>query len=335
MSPDTVNQSESQAVSDVATPSPAVTPSSAPPSADVPKGRDRIVVLGRTQSGKTIYLAALYCRLWKTPEDIAIKAVDGRTHKSCVEIYETLRSGRWPSSTIGSRYLDFEITWQKEARPLVSLDYPGEVFRKAFIENTASPDVEELLDHVDRAAGVIVLLDPAVMVNKDMRVSMDDDFGMLKALERIRMWPGGDRVPVSIVLTKYDKRAPMIKADGGPSEFMRKRYRSLVAANREARVFVCSAVQQKDSPQGPVVDPKFHPTGVVAPLRHVLSSLQEQDRDREGRRVAEVYKENYHKLVREEQTRRHRAVWLWTGGVIGALIILAIVGWISLKLGSL
>lgn len=307
----------------------------AAPGADRPRDRNRIVILGRTQSGKTIFLSALYARLWTEPGDLSIKAIDGRTHKACIEVFQTLREGRWPSSTIGSRYFDFEVSHNGISRALVSLDYPGEVFRKAFVDNIQSPDVEELLDHIDRAAGVIALFDPAVVARSDMRVAMDDDFGMLKAIERIRSWPGGDEVPVAVVLTKYDTRASVIKAAGGPDAFVKQHYRALVEANRDVKVFVASAVQQKKGSSGAEIDRDFKPAGLVAPLRHVVTRLEQIERHKHQIRERAVVADAMQRAVQSSQRARHRAVWLWTSGLVVGVIALAALGWLAWRLGSL
>lgn len=304
-------------------------PAQSPVPGRPPKSRDRVVVLGRTQAGKTIFLSALYCRLWREPSDISIKAVDGRTHKSCIDVFETLREGRWPSSTVGSRYLDFEVTWRGEARPLVSLDYPGEVFRKAFIENSQSPDVEELLEHIDRAAGVICLLDPAIVVGSDLRVAMDDDFGMVKAIDRIRSWPDGERVPVAIVLTKYDVRKAMVEADGGPAGFVRKHYRALACSCPNARVFAASAVQVSAGPEGPEILQDFRPTGIIPPLRFVLHSLRQSEQRADAERKMTLAREWNQKALDQEVRDRRTAIWFWTVASLGFLAIMLASGWFA------
>jgi hypothetical protein len=298
------------------------------------KVRDRVVVLGRTQAGKTIFLSSLYCHLWQMPEDISMKAIDGRTHKSCVDVLQTLREGRWPSSTVGSRYLDFEVSWRGITRPFVSLDYPGEVFRKAFIEGVQSPDVDELLDHIDRAAGVICLLDPAVVATADKRVSMDDDFGMLKAIERIRGWPGGESVPVAIVLTKFDVRHALIQTHGGPVDFVRKHYRALVAACPNAHVFTCTAVQTKAGQNGTEIAKDFESAGVVAPLRYVLGALQRSERKAAEKRARKHAQEQNQLMMEEEVRSRQRSVWLWTIGALLFVALMAGCGWIAYWISS-
>jgi hypothetical protein len=298
-----------------------------------PPVRDRIVILGRTQAGKTIFLATLYHRLWEDQSEIAVRGMDGRTHKACIEIVETLRSGRWPSSTVGSKYLDIEVRYKGQARPLVSLDYPGEVFRKAFVDGMRGPDVDELLEHVDRAAAVIALVDPAVVIGESLSNAADDEFGMYKALDRIKAQPGGAEVPVALVLTKWDLRASMVRSAGGLVEFVRSRYRAVAQTAPTMRVFTCSAVQQQDGPSGPAVHPKFKPHGVVAPLRYILKSLDEVDAARartEQVREAALWNEQ---LIQQEQDGRRRSIVLWSIFWGSFLIVLSAAGLLVWWLG--
>ena len=88
----------------------------------------------------------------------------GKTHLALLNIVAEMgEQRRWPAATEEATYLDFQITWQGHAFTMVSLDYPGEVFRKAFVEQVEDPNTVELIDHVQRAAGVILLIDPKVL----------------------------------------------------------------------------------------------------------------------------------------------------------------------------
>lgn len=299
------------------------------------QARDRIVVLGRTQAGKTVYLSALYYSLWKERSEIRVRAMDGPTHKACIEVIDSLKRGVWPSSTIGSRYLNVEVRYKDVWRPLVSLDYPGEVFRKAFIENTTGSDVEELLEHIDRAAGVVILLDPAVVVEQGLMTSMDDDFGMMKAVERIRSWPGGEKVTVVLVLTKYDRRKKLIEAAGGLSVFVRQHYRALVRMCGHVRLFVCSAVQEQNGNEGPKIHPDFRPTGVVAPLRYILESIDGHSKAKVEQEQNERRLATMRDHVEREARRRVQRLWLIVFAVVFGLILLALITWGAWELGSL
>lgn len=286
--------------------------------------RDRIVVLGRTQAGKTIYLAVLYHTLWRQAGSLSLVALDGPTHASCMEIIDTLKRGEWPSSTTGTRYLHLEARWRGESWPLVSLDYPGEVFRKAFLDNTQTEDVLELLDHIDRAAAVIVLVDPAIVSGKLAREAAEDDYGMLKALERIRSHPGGKDTPVAFVLTKYDARRALLDSYGGIERFVRKWYRQILKASRHLEVFVAAAVPQKAGDHTPQFDESTEPKGVVKPLNYLLERLLQSDQLRQAESEIVNRREALRQFQEEEERTRLRSTRFWVLFWIGFMLLATI-----------
>src|SRR5690606_37378223 len=90
---------------------PQATPAPAPPAAPVAPAdelpvRDRIVILGRTQSGKTVYLATLYDMLWRRTGGLCAKALTGRVHSELANVVHDLKNGRWPKSTMGSNQME-------------------------------------------------------------------------------------------------------------------------------------------------------------------------------------------------------------------------------------
>lgn len=299
--------------------------------------RDRIVILGRTQSGKTVFLATMYYALWKQPGDMKITAIDGASHKACLEAIQQLRTGNHLAATTGSKYLNLEVSFKGLSRPLVSLDYPGEVFRKAFIDNTDGPDTQELLDHIDRAAAVIALVDPAIVVDNDLTTAMDDNFGMLKALERILTWPGGEDVPVAFVLTKHDLRKQLIKDHGGPGPFVKKHFPQIVSLTRHLNVFCISAVQNKTDQEGPqtdAVDPKSKPYGFLKPMKHLLKSLEVMHAREEQRQQVLRTREEYQRLQIEARNddikRRTITVAAYIAFIIFTLVV-AFITWTIAK----
>lgn len=253
------------------------------------KRRDRIVVLGRQRAGKTLYMSMLYWILWRSQGDMAMKAIQGQTHATCMDKLQSLQSGKWPAANFGSYFLDFEVTLKGCTKSLVMLDYPGEVFRRAFITNDTGADVKELLEHIDRAAALILLTDPATVLSNDLMERADDDFGLLKAVERVRSGVGGDRVPVALVLTKYDVRKASVEKRGGPEAFVGKYYAQLVRELRDFRLFTTSACGQQDvnGTAVPLLSRKVQPFGVVEPLRYIMErlSLFDQERSAEELRV--------------------------------------------------
>lgn len=303
-----------------------------------PKKKDRIVVLGRTQAGKTIFLSCLYHKLWSNPKAISIRALDGATHRECIQTMQTLREGKFPSSTQGSRYMHMNVTYMDHTRPLISLDYPGEVFRKAFIDGDSTEDVIELLGHIDRAAAVIALVDPAVIESHDLTKSMDDDFGMLQALERIRNWPGGENIPVALVLTKYDLRRPMIKAAGGPAKFVRTRFPQLAQSFGDAKVFVASAIQFLDGKHaeadGARVNPHFESHGLEEPLRYLLHHIDSVEKYENEVEQREATRKHVEQMKIQAEKERVWKLFMWAGFWVLVTAVTALAMFIAWWMGS-
>lgn len=302
--------------------------------ADVATKRDRIVVLGRRQSGKTVFLSMLYYMLWQNRGPIELKALDGSTHQICIETVESMRRGEWPSSTSGSHYFHFEARYCGRSWPMVLLDYPGEVFTKAFVQNTSTPDVAELLEHIDRAIAVLILADPAIASGDDLSVASEDQFGLQRALQRIHGAPNGKRVPVSFVLTKYDQRRDMIKLHGGLSEFVKSHYSQILRENKMLQVFRASAVQERDGQ--PVLGGGLKPRGVVEPLKHLLDLLVDQAKVDEKQLAIEAgYRERQRQYADEIESRRRSMlfwVYFWSAFVvlfvvIGVVTVLVVKPW--------
>jgi hypothetical protein len=221
----------------------------APP--EGPVERDRIVVLGRRQSGKTIYLATIYARLWRSLKGMTAKALSGEVHKQLMGVHQMLREGQWPPSTLGTSQIDLELEHHGHKRLLVALDFAGELFGKAFLDEQSDwPGVKELVSHIDRAAAVILLVDPAVVAGMDQRAAMEDDFGLVQAVQRIRNWPGGDTVPIVLVLTKMDQHQQLLDHHGGGPEFIRKHFPALVRLLKQIPIMQVSAVQVETGPDG-------------------------------------------------------------------------------------
>lgn len=292
--------------------------------------RDRIVILGRRGAGKTMYISMLFWLLWRAKDDLRMRAVDGQTHQACLETLQAIQDGRFPMSTTGTRYLNFELHYRGRIRSLVMLDYPGETFRKAFVGDDRSPEVVELLEHIDRAAGLILLSDPATATSKQLLERADDDFGFLKAVERVRSSTGGDSVPISLVLTKMDARQALVEPAGDAAAFVTRTFPQLVHEMRTYRVFACSACGEKlrNGVRVPYFSQSVKPFGLIEPLRHILEDLERQDDACE----AEALELAQQKLERSATIRRR--VNLTLIGILTAVVSAAVLGglaWLWVK----
>ena len=258
-----------------------------------PPLRDRIVILGRRRAGKTIFLARLYEALWQ-----GCKVIDGRmlaagqssggrkvvvmscrtpsgpAHVQFMKIAEELRKGRWPAATSGNTYSEIVVSNGGREHVVTALDYPGEVFRKAFMLESDDPDAVELRMTVDRAAAAILLIDPSVAAGGGDE-AQEDVFGLTHAALRIRKSVGGELVPIAIVFTKCDVNAAFLKEAGGVRKFASKHFGQLFREIERTSVFACAAVRVEQNSLGKQV-PRAEkpPENIVEPLRYCLDFIE-------------------------------------------------------------
>lgn len=267
--------------SNLAAPSPeqgAISQPTAPTPAPVAV-RDRVVILGRTQAGKTVFVSRLYEQLWNSKESsIHMRALSGVPHLKLMSMVEMMRGGRWPEATLGQQFIDVECTFARRKFGLTLLDYPGEVFSKAFVRGELdAADAVDLVQHIDRAAGAILLVDPQSAVDShNVKVVADIDYAMHRVIHRIREFPGGERVPIAIVLTKCDLRYDLIRSLGGLKSFARTYLMNLLRpAGQEVKLFQSVAVWTRKSRRTSerVPDLERSPVNLVEPLTWVLQEM--------------------------------------------------------------
>jgi hypothetical protein len=314
--------------------------------------RDRIVVLGRRGSGKTVFITRLYEALWQgcqlvkgrfVPErraqpgdavrTLSARAREGRLHTELRRMAMDLDAGKWPVSTQSSTLIDIDITLDGRTKLLSAIDYPGEVFRTAFALGAQDPASNELRDAVDRAAALILLVDPAIALKPGIERE-EDAFGLVAAVERLRSMPNGDDVPVVVVLTKCDAHVPLLRAEGGPRALAERLYPQIfreLGAKRTV-AFASSATSVVRSPRGAVIPRKRRaPRDVVEPLVFCLDWLErveeqeslERSQLEASLRRAEQMREEQAEDEREERDARVGLVIFWIG--VSALLIVAAV----------
>ncbi len=310
--------------------------------------RDRIVVLGRRGSGKTVFITRLYEALWKgcqlvngrfVPErpaqagdavrTLSARTRDGRLHTELRRMAIDLDVGKWPVSTQSSTLIEIDITLDGRTKLLSAMDYPGEVFRTAFALGAQDPSSNELRDAVDRAAALILLVDPSVALRSDIERE-EDAFGLVAAVERLRSMPNGDDVPVVVVLTKCDMHVPLLNAHGGPRALAERLYPQIFRQLGGTRTvaFASSATSVVRSPRGAVIPRKRRaPRDVVEPLVFCLDwlerveeqeSLERAQMEASLRRDAQL-REEQAEDEREEREARVGLVTFWIG--VSALLV--------------
>lgn len=308
--------------------------------------RDRIVVIGRRRAGKTIFLARLYEALWQgctlvdgclpakserragVETKMSCRATSGAAHTQFMRIAEELRAGRWPAATIGNSYAELRVDYGGREYLLTALDYPGEVFRKAFMGDSTDPDALELITAIDRAAAAIFLIDPSV-VAAGGEEAHEDTFGLTQAATRIREGSGGAAVPIAIVFTKCDLNGAFLREAGGVREFATKHFGQLFKSVEKTSVFASAAVRSVQNSLGKLV-PRVDrvPDNVVEPLRYCFDSMASAS---DRARVAEVKRmrqETLKKVAAEEvaEQKRSTVAWVVFAVAIAGLFVAAIVG---------
>jgi hypothetical protein len=264
-------------------------------------------------------------------------AVDGLTHVSLLEQVDTMEKRRWPASTEKVSHFKIDLSFEGEKYLMVALDYPGEVFRRAFMEGADEPAVRELLDNVDRAAAVIVLVDPGVAFDGNRMNDADQDFGLVAAIKRIRDWPGAEDVPVAITLTKCDRYRTELESEGGITAFVRKHYPNLFRAvfqgGRNGMVFSAAAVRVRTDGLGKEApDLTKPPLGLTEPLEYCLKMIRERRAARaradqkaflEQRRVEQAAAE----AAADQRTARFHAML-----IVGCILLVVVAGVVAWRL---
>jgi len=286
--------------------------------------RDRIVILGRQGAGKTVYLSLLYDSLWKSKGDLTMKALHGEHHREFIKTVVKLRHGKWPGPTASNRRAYIEIRYKDQNRLMVAMDYSGELINKAFVSEEESDEVQELLEHLDRAAGVMLLVDPADVTGPkaDIDSTVENDFGIVQATSRLRKWAGGANIPIVLVLTKVDETQPLLKKYGGTKAFVQKLFPKLISTVINLKVCKISAVQTIKNGTGEI-NPGFAPTNLEIPLRYCLDKISENEKNAKVIKRHQQYVQANIKKIKREIIRDRVILWCIITVIATALGILA------------
>jgi len=291
--------------------------------------RDRIVIIGRQGAGKTVYLSLLYELLWKSNNKLSMKALDGQRHREFMKTAKELRAGKWPESTSGNRRTHIEISYKKQNLLMVALDYSGELINKAFVSEDGSPESKELQEHLDQAGAVILLIDPAQVVghNASIDSSIENDFGIVQAMNRLKNWPDGNDVPIVLVFTKIDETYSLLKEHGGTKSFCHKFFPRLISTAEHLKVCKISAVQTNNRH----ISSDFDPQNLELPLCYCLDLLLDREKDKKfGKELEQCRKTNIEKLkrkIRQEKIIRWAIIVTISIPVIITFIYVIIILW--------
>jgi hypothetical protein len=218
----------------------------------------------------------LYDLLWKSKGDLAGRSLKGEHHREFIKMVANLRQGKWPGPTSSNSSAHIEISYKGQNRLMVAMDYSGELISKAFVREDDSEEVRELLDHLDHAAGVMLFVDPADVVDQkvDIESTIENDFGIVQAISRLKSWPGGHAVPIVLVYTKVDMSRNLVGDCGGAKAFTEKFFPRLITTVKHLKVAKISSVQTRQNGLGEIKK-DFVPTGLDVPLRYCLDMIHE------------------------------------------------------------
>ena len=201
----------------------------------------KVAIVGVEGSGKTVMLAGLG-DLYSRPDDKGyfLAPKDFNTSAYVAELMERLRSGSWPAATADDLFQGLEWTLRRRSdvggRPtdiceVSCLDFPGEVYRKAFVETTGHRSeemqrkIESLWNYIERADSLIVLVNLGDVITHglaDRRVH--ESIWVTSAIleQALKERPGRVLPKTAIVLSQSDNYEATIKECGGAKGTLKK-----------------------------------------------------------------------------------------------------------------
>lgn len=284
--------------------------------------RDSIIILGRTQVGKTVYLSLLYDMLWSGDNEIKMRAVRGVDHKYLIENSSKIKSliknnkkSGWVAPTAEKREIFLEVEYKDKKRTMIAYDYPGELFSETFINERK----EDLFEHIDHAKAIILLIDPEQHI-KDEEARLDNDYGMVQAIKRTRNWPGGDEVPLILVFTKADRNEKNLKKYGGMRKYAQTYFKELILNAKNIKLCTISALSPngRNSEQG-----VYCCTNLRTPLLYCMEMLEENERKLKDKKTYKKIKQDV-LIAEQRQKKKERKVFIIFLIVLVLLIIFVI-----------
>jgi len=306
--------------------------------------RDRIVVIGRRQAGKTVFLTRLYKNCWDGKTGVRMACNSGPDHTLFMQQYADMEKGIWPAATNVSRYFTIDVSKGGVTIPMVVLDYPGEVFTKAFSRDDDDELTRELKDHIDRAAAVFIMVDPGVAMHGETLEKVDDDYGISKAISRIRETPSGKKIPIAIVMTKCDIHKKNIlkimdregmktpNSGGGLKRFLEKYFTSWfysLGENKYFHIFPTAAIRTRKDVRGNTIpDMTKRSLNIEDPLIWCFDNVAKQRRFEQKTQLKKerVAKLAHFRVAEKEASRKDSIFWATFLFIATIVLILIAVG---------
>ena len=262
----------------------------------------KVAIVGVEGSGKTVMLVGLG-DLYSRPDDKGyfLAPKDFNTSSYVAELMGRLRAGAWPAATADDVFQGLEWTLRRRAdvvgvRPtdiceLCCLDFPGEVYRKAFVETTARRSeemqrkVESLWNYIERADSLIILVNLGDVITHgltDRRVH--ESIWVTSAIleQALKERPGRILPKTAIVLSQADNYEATIKACGGPKGALKKYLPQVYNSYDWLDIFAAYAIDKTCLNDNGVLipDPSFTTEG-LRPIMDWLLGKKVQRTDKE------------------------------------------------------
>ena len=293
----------------------------------------KVAIVGVEGSGKTVMLAGLG-DLYSRPDDNGyfLAPKDFNTSAYVAELMERLRGGSWPAATADDLFQGLEWTLRRRSdvggRPtdiceVSCLDFPGEVYRKAFVETTGHRSeemqrkVEALWNYIERADSLIVLVNLGDVIthglaNRRVHESIWVTSAILE--QALKERPGRVLPKTAIVLSQADNYEATIRACGGAKGALEKYLPHVHNSYGWLDVFAAYTVDKTrlddDGVAGP--DPAFTTEG----LRPIMDWLLDKECPSKAQKAV--------KLSPSESTNDSEKSESNENGCLGCLIILVI-----------
>lgn len=201
-------------------------------------GQGAVLIVGRQASGKSVFITSLFRQLNGHMADVwerhAMRifsrdrrgSIDPIRYKGLLEHVKLLETNCWLKATSGWAEFDFEVEHPLGVSAVKYLDYPGEVFSRAFFEGIDDQYTERLRSALASASHVMLLIDVAQLLVKldrpedgNRQAERDHNTqGMCELVRVIRDMDkekgrtGSAQTPISIVLTKGDSNRVVLAA---------------------------------------------------------------------------------------------------------------------------
>jgi hypothetical protein len=191
-----------------------------------------VSLLGTEGTGKSCFLAGLYCigsDPLKGTFTVSPKMDDPIGKQYLADVVDKLSSGKFPSGTHTTTFLEFEVQIGDTAMCIKTMDYPGEDFREGITKSTPQETIAEFAEHLLQSDIIILLVAPndipAEAENSDKRKKIIDSINVNLQAARDVLKKQNQKgknlkyADVCIAVGKFDKLPEFAKAkqagDGG------------------------------------------------------------------------------------------------------------------------